>query len=274
MMDEKKIEILDSQGNMLNGSKENKYKQFLLENIWNILGTGIATCITIVGMLNVVISKSFADSCENFYGVDRKYFSGTEIFQDKVIFFLCATILFIYPFMFAYMNRKVKSKAFVIFTFFMSVMILFMQNLLYTVSFIDITSWTWLKRIIDNYVTVVIFLLADILIAYFLIIRNYFWKNKKYKKIEKVILLISLTLYILDIAVGISVRMNYQISDKKSYEVIDEDKVIISHYKGKYVVMDCDIQDEILIIKKGSYSMEEMTGMPITYREYQKVVCE
>ena len=61
---------------------------------------------------------------------------------------------------------------------------------------------------------------------------------------------------------------------KLAYEIIEQDRAIISEYDGKFVVMDCEIQDETIILKKGTYSLEEVIGVSITYHEYEKVVCE
>ena len=77
---------------------------------------------------------------------------------------------------------------------------------------IDSIPWDWLKCYIDNYVTIGIFLVADILIAYFIIIRNFFWKKKKYNIVEKIILAIALLLYISNTATGITIKINYEIS--------------------------------------------------------------
>ncbi|MCM1399191.1 MAG: hypothetical protein NC225_06870 [Clostridium sp.] len=68
--------------------------------------------------------------------------------------------------------------------------------------------------------------------------------------------------------------MNYEINDKVAYEVIEQNRAIVSNYEGKFVVMNCEIQDEIIILKKGTYSLEEMTGVSITYHKYEKVICE
>lgn len=274
MSDEQNKTIVDSQGNAVKRTKENKLKQFLKNNIWNILGTGLAIYITLVGMINWGISKSFSVSCANFYGTDRKYFSGTEMFEDKLIFILCALALFVSPFIFAYINKKMNSKVYVVLTFLLTIVILFIQNILYTINLIDIIPWDWLRRFIDNYVTIGVFLVADILIAYFIIIRDFFFEKKKYNRVEKAILAIALLLYISNMATGIAIKTNYEISDKKAYEVIEQNRAIISNYDGKFVVMDCEIQDETIILKKGTYSLEEMTGVSITYHEYEKVVCE
>ena len=76
MQDKKNRDIVDSQGNVIKSIKDNKTKQFLKDNIWNILSTGLATTITLVEMINLVISKNFSVSCSNFYGIDGKYFDG------------------------------------------------------------------------------------------------------------------------------------------------------------------------------------------------------
>lgn len=178
MQDKQNKDIVDSQGNVYKSTKDNKIKQFLETNVWNILSTGLVACITLAGMMNLVISKSFSISCANYYGIDRKYFSGTEMFEDKLIFVLCALALFVYPFVFSYVSKKMNSKAYVVLTFLLTVYILFAQNILYTVNLIDIIPWAWLRRIIDNYVTIGVFLVVDILIAYFIIIRNFFWEKR------------------------------------------------------------------------------------------------
>ena len=89
MQDKKNRDIVDSQGNVIKSIKDNKTKQFLKDNIWNILSTGLATSITLVEMINLVISKNFSVSCSNFYGIDGKYFDGTEMFENKLIFIFC-----------------------------------------------------------------------------------------------------------------------------------------------------------------------------------------
>ena len=274
MQDKENKYIVDSHGNILKSTKDNRVKQFLKDNVWKVLSNGLAACITLVGIINLMISKSFSISCSNFYGIDGKYFSGTEMFENKLIFVFGVLVLFAYPFILSYTNKKMNSKLYVVLTFILTVYILFAQNTLYTLELIEIIPWTWLRRYIDNYVTIVVFLIVDIVIAYFIIIRNFFWKNKKYSMGGKIILLIALIFYILNVATGIAIRLGYEISDKKSYEVIEQNRAIVSNYDGKFVVMNCEIQGETIILKKGTYSLEEMTGVSITYHKYKKVICK
>lgn len=274
MQNKQSKEIVDSQGNAYKSTRDGRVKQFLKDNVWNILGTGLAAVITLVGILNLVISKSFSVSCASFYGIDGKYFSGTEMFENKLIFVLCALLLFVYPFIFSYISDKINSKIYVVLMFLFTVCILFVQNILYTINLIEIIPWTWLRQIVDNYVTIIVFLIVDLIIAYFIIIRNFFWKNRKYNKVEKIVLLIALLLFVMNVATGIAIKMDYDISDKKSYEVIEQNRAIVSNYDDKFVVIDCEIQGETIVLKKGTYSLEEMTGVSITYHKYKKVICE
>ena len=134
--------------------------------------------------------------------------------------------------------------------------------------------YKWLKGAINSYITITILLISDIVIAYFIIIRTYFQKNKKYGKIENVIVVIAMLIYISNIITGISIKMNYQASDKKDYEIIGMNQAIVSVYDDKFVVMNCNIQDEEMILEKGKYQLEQMTGVPIVYKEFTKVICK
>ena len=71
MQDKQSKEIVDSQGNTYKSTRDSKVKQFLKDNVWNILGTGLAAFITLVGTMNLVISKSFSVSCSSCYGRHR-----------------------------------------------------------------------------------------------------------------------------------------------------------------------------------------------------------
>ena len=45
MQDKQCKEIVDSQGNAYKSTKDSKIKQFLQDNIWNILSTGLAALL-------------------------------------------------------------------------------------------------------------------------------------------------------------------------------------------------------------------------------------
>lgn len=272
-----KIKIVDSTGKPINvddTNKVKKIKKYIGDNIWNILGIGISTCITLGSLINIFVSANYSRDCSEYYGIDEKYFNGSLIFQNKMIFLVATIILLVYPFIFNYINLKLKSKVYVLLSFLVTVYLLFMQNLTYTVNFIDSVKCEWLITIIDNNVTIIVFLISDIVLAYFFILRNYLKKDKPVMKLGKIVFALVLGIYLFDTSIGVTLALNRQISDKKFYEVIDNNKVVITTYEGRFLVMDCDVQGEILYIEKGKYSFIEITGVDIEYHEYEDVQCE
>lgn len=152
------------------------------------------------------------------------------------------------------------------------VFLLFVQNITYTINYIESLRCEWLKSIIDNNITIIVFLISDIVLAYFFILRVYFRKKMFLTKVEKVVFTLALGIYLLNSIIGITQVLNTKISDKKSYEMIGNDKVVITNYEGKFLVMDCEIQGKVLKIKeKGKYSFIEMTNVEVQYNKYENV---
>lgn len=156
MQDKENRIIFDSQGNVIKSIKDNNKKKFLKDNIWNILNLILGVCTSIVEIVNLVTSKIFSISCSEFYGIDRKYFSGKEMYESKSIFIFLALTLIVCPFIFVYMNKKMNSKLYVVLTFVTTVYILFVQNIVYIINIIEIIHWEWLRRFIDNYAIIVV----------------------------------------------------------------------------------------------------------------------
>ena len=69
----RKLEIVDSTGNPFNKNDTNgvnKLKKYIVNNIWNILGIGVGTCITLMGIVNFLASMIYSKDCSQYYGVD------------------------------------------------------------------------------------------------------------------------------------------------------------------------------------------------------------
>ena len=145
MQDKENRYIVDCQGNVLKRTKENTIKEILKNNIGNIWREGLAACITIAGMISVLISKNYSRTCANFYGIDGRYFSGTEMFEDKVIFVICVIILGAYPVLFSYITKKIDNKVQVIGIFILTFLILFAQNSVYLYELLESIPW-WIKK--------------------------------------------------------------------------------------------------------------------------------
>lgn len=95
-----KFESVDSTGkpfskNDTNGV--NKLKKCIVNNIWNILGIGVGTCITLMSVVNFLASMIFTKNCSQYYGVNVRYFDNPSLIREKIIFLIYAVILIIYP---------------------------------------------------------------------------------------------------------------------------------------------------------------------------------
>lgn len=267
-------EIIDSTGRIISSRKNRGIKEHLKKDFWYALGTGSAMVAAIINILGMCISKGYASTCSSFYGIHSRYFDGNEMFEDKLSFFIVAMILFLYSFSFCFINIKIKSTVNAIFAFVLTVLVLFMQNVVYTSTLVEQIRWDFLKDIIDNNIAVFIFLIADIIIAFFIVIRKNFWKDKKLKKWETRILLMSLLIFFIDFAIGFTLMLQSNVRDKKTYEFLDYNKVIVSVYDGKFVTMNCEIEGGTLHISKGECAFHEIEDADIIYYRFKEVICE
>ena len=263
----------DSSGESIDVYDTHKIKKYIRDNIWNILGIGVGAWITLIGFVNILVSTNYAMTCSEYYGIDAKYFADSSVFQGKIICLAVIIFLLLIPFILNYINSKLKSKVFLAWSFIVTVLILSMQNIMYTARFIDAIKSEWLISMIDNFAIIIVLLISDIVLAYFFVLRNHVRKNKNMVRWEAIVFLLAFIIFSIDVSIGVSVIFNNDISDKRFYEVIDDDKVVITNYEGKFLVMDCDVEGETLYIEKGKYSFIEMTDVDIKYKKYEDVQC-
>lgn len=271
-MDNKK-QIVDSYGHPISVDDTNKVKQlkkFIYDNIWNIFGVGISLFIPLGSIINIIVSTIYSRKCSEYYGIDQKYFNSSPLFQNKILFFVAAIILLVYPVLFQYISSKSSNKICIVLSFFATVFLLFIQNLIYMAIIIDSFGGKWLP---DDNVAIIVFLILDIVLAYFIIFRDHL-KKKPLSKFEIKIISFVLMIFLSNVVFGVTSYLDSQISDKRFYEVIDNSKVVITEYNGKFLIMDCDIQNDVLCIEKGKYSFMEMLDTDIEYKKYKDVQCK
>lgn len=68
-------------------NKVKKIKRYILNNIWDILAVGISVCAIFINLMSLCVSEHYSRDCSHYYGIDKKYFDGSSIFQDKMDFF-------------------------------------------------------------------------------------------------------------------------------------------------------------------------------------------
>lgn len=249
---------------------------FIKENVGKITGlcTGIVSAL--IGFWEVIVSRNYANSCAAFYDIDKRYFMDMGIFQDGLIYFFVAIILFLCPFLLSWSTRNEKSKICIILCFLGTAGIIFEETFIFIIAILnEISKMINYEFPLWAIIGIVIFLLiVDLIITYFFILRDHFIKKKMYGKIEKIIMGTALFVFLIIFFSGVSISLNNQIEDKKIYEIIEEDQVIVANYDGKFVIMECEIQEDVLIIKKGSYHLGEIVGVKVTQQQFEEVLCE
>lgn len=274
MQDKPEKCIVDSQGNVI--KKDKNIKQFLTDNAKNILTLLLTSGIVgiVIKIVKAAVTYEYAGSCADFYGADRRYFSGMEVLEYKWFYICSLLLLLVYITVCLYASKKTNNKAGDIRMFFVLAIMLCFVNILFNHCTVSFASGDWTKHWADHYVWWIALLSSGVILAYFLSLRSVICRWKGYKWPEKILLAIAPMIVIINIAVGITSVLTIDISDKKKYEVIEGNRAIVSCYEGKFVVMDCKIQGEILVLNKGTYRLEEMAGKSIRYHQYEKVVCE
>ncbi|MDO4278962.1 MAG: hypothetical protein Q4C69_09050 [Lachnoclostridium edouardi] len=265
------MEIVDSSGRPF---KSKKFKKYIQDNIWSILEIGIGLCITLGTLINIYSTVIYSQNSSKYYGIDMRYFNGSQPFHIKIIFLVSIILLILYPIFLNYLNSKVKNKVFTFLLFIVLVCVLWIQNILLTSGIIHLIKNKWLISILDNDIGVIVILIADVILAYFVLLREHFKGHRAFAKAEKILFAAALIIYLADTGTGTYLGLNRQVSDKKDYETIDDNKVIITIYDDKFLIMNCNIQDNKLYIEKGQYEFREMTDVHIKYGQYREVYCQ
>lgn len=274
MQDKPEKCIVDSQGNAI--KKDKSIKQFLTDNANNILTLLLTSGIAglVIKIVKVAVAYKYAGSCADFYGADRRYFSGMEVLEYKWFYICSLLLLLVYITVCLYAIKKTNSKAGDKRMFIILAIMLCFANILFNICTVSFAHWEWMRHWADQYAWGIMLLISSVILAYFLSLRSVICRWKGYKWPEKILLAVASMIVIINIAVSIKSVLTINISDKKKYEVIEGNRAIVSCYEGKFVIMDCKIQGETLVLNKGTYRLEEMTGKSIRYHQYEKVVCE
>ena len=277
MQDKPEKRIVDSQGNAI--KKDKNIKQFLTDSTKKILSVLLTSGIAgvVIGIFKENVIYDYANSCASFYGVDKRYFSGIEIVQDKLVYIIALLVIVVglaVWFLLPCGKKKTNGKTEAIIMFITIVSVLSSVNMLCISCIVSFTHWDWMRHWANQYVWGIMLFISSVILAYFLSLRSVICRWEGYKWPEKILLAVALMIVIINIAVSITSVLTIDISNKKKYEVIEGNRAIVSCYEGKFVVMDCKIQGETLVLNKGTYRLEEMTGKSIRYHQYKKVVCE
>lgn len=167
-----------------------------------------------------------------------------------------------------------KSKIYYIVSFLITAFLMFYQNIVYTSNMLKDINSDFVNKVIDNIYVMIIFAISDLIISFYLFIRKSFQKMKriKVKNFEIIILTIATIIFAINISIGLGSIASRDISNKRKYEVLNNQRVIIAVYNNQFVVMNCKIKDKELFIKKNEgYELIDMKGKRVNYIKFEEV---
>lgn len=236
-------------------------KESILKAFEKIIIERYELIIAIIGVLGLIVSKmvafNYKRKCEEYYNVSMQYFDGKQRLESVEIFGILTLLLIIYPIIIYIMRRYLNDKIEKVMTFIALACIFIYQSLTYVECIIEYVNRDYLQN--NRVLWTVIFILgiADVAFSHFLV----FEKNE-------VIGIISFSVIIITVIVGIFAGLSFNAENKMEYEILDDEKsAVISTYEGKFVVMDCKIKiygkKNYLYLDNTKYRLEEMAGHDI-----------
>lgn len=250
-----------------------KHQEWIKENIFkpmeDILLKYRELIITILGVLCLIVSKAvifnYKQKCEEYYNVSMQYFDGQQRLEDVEIFGILTVLLIIYPIIIFIIRHYFDDKKGEIMTFIALSCVFFYQSLTYDEYIMQYSDSDFLRKIAASWITIGILFVADLFVSFFLV-----WK----KIISNIVVTISLMIIVINALFGIFAGLNFNVENKKEYEILDSGKsAVISTYEGMFVVMDCQIygDNEYLYLDNKNYRLEEMAGHNIQYIMFDSV---
>lgn len=258
-------------------TEENIFLKTIFKYVGNDIHTVLTMSTVLFGFVEIflqfIYAINYTQSCSEFYGIDKKYFNGNEMFFTTVFKTVALTLLVIAPWIYHSLlkaNESFKWKILEVIGVAGLCLLLVLQCVNNLLSIQDLNISQLLLNNIGLYMSISI----CIILTYFITLRDEVWKNKHLFLPEKVVLVSTLFIYLLIAVSAIGLSENNNIRYKRSYEIIDNRKAVLMLYKEKFLVMDCTINNNELIIKRGSYSFIEMNDVKIEYHKYDKVSVE
>lgn len=215
---------------------------------------------------------------ESFYGIAEKYFNLNEIIagsKNSLFIIIFMTVLLMIG---AYLTDETTNKCGILKGCYITSCICYIEAICIN-EFIGLIGIKWLPKFISANIFMAI--IIAICVVNGIYIGSLLRLRKETKSDKKRLLIInnvtkglSMISFLIIVSATVLGAIFYNVSNKKMYEIVEQNRAIITEYNGKWVTMDCEVEGENLILKKGTYRLEEMTDKVITYREYQKVTCK
>ena len=221
---------------------KDKILKFLQQNYaWGAtLITGISIIISFVLKFMKYIYSNYYF---NYYGISHELFNSDELgilynFGSSFLIALCLCSLFYcYVQLFNTKKYKLTKK-----TKLLNGILIAISNIIMAFSVNDEFS---IKKFLIN---IGVFIIAEIImtIIFLIITKNDKDKNNDIKDSSNYLKI--LPFYLMLIIGCFLISYNFEIKQNKSYRIIDDNKVIVYTTKDYYLILDCEIENNVLTI--------------------------
>lgn len=215
--------------------------------------------IAIIGVLGLIVSKAvvynYKRKCEECYNIGMQYFDGKQRLESVEIFGILTLLLIVYPIIIYIIRHYLNDKIEKVITFIALACIFIYQSLTYVECIIEYVNRDYLQNNGVLLIVIVILVIVDVAFSHFLVFKE-----------NEVIGIISFSVIIITVIMGIFAGLSFNAENKMEYEILDDGKsAVISTYEGKFVVMDCKIYENnnYLYLDNTKYRLEEMAGHDI-----------
>ena len=264
-IEDKKI-IVDEKGRQLTGNSYDRFATFVSKNIRKIVEMGIPIITLVSTILGYIGTVLYAKECSTFYGAHERYFDDDNMFWQKLltsalIVSMAAAIIFFF------INHKERKKWKTALVYIIGVVYGMIINLY---CLVPISVKYEFNIYVDLFMLIIIFV-WPFLLSYYFVVKD----MKKLSKVDETIFSVVLSGFILIVCLGVGNQLSANVEDISKYEMINNELVVVSDYEGKFVVMECYVDDDnVLYINKGNYKLIEETDVMIFYNKFKDVECE
>lgn len=252
-------------------NRMNRIKSYIKDNIWSFLGLVVGNGIWAIQLMMMIMTTTYSRDLGQYYGVDMKYFDSTPIILKKLIFFAAICLNLVILFLLSRISKETKEKLGKGLYFAGLALMIFYQTCGCVIGIWDTIPWEWKGSGIYGWIILIVICIDALVLAYFLTIRDMIRVNQVCTRLEKGIFGIAFLIYLLIMVIWALIFWNRGIENKRDYEIINKNKVVITTYEGKFLVMDCKIDGQRLYIEKGNYSFMEMSGFNMEYVKFEDV---
>lgn len=244
---------------------KNKIFTFLQKNYGWIVAmiTGISICTSfILRFIKYVYSFLYF----NYYGISYGLFNNEELgmlynFCTSILLILCFySLIYCYKQLYDTFKNKEKSKTIIV-----NIFLILISNLFIIFSSgVKISFWQFILNIL-----VLITVEVVVTIIFAKMIKKQKEDDEEPKSFFNYLKL--LPFYLILLIFIFSTNYLYSVMKNKSYNIIDDNKVIVYTTNDYYVILDCDIKDNELIIHKGNQTKINNENVESKLINFEKV---